>query len=293
MRWFWGTILILFGLIALGLNTNIINHSQLSQLGQLWPLLLVIYGAGLIFHRFKYGWVLTLLIIFCSLCFTTAVLKDRISYKPYSGPRQHYKFSEDLKATTQDSKLTINSGAVDLNISDTHNYLISGQLNSNYLKPNLIVNYNDTQATSTLNTDSSFDFWPHGKNEFNVKVSDQTPTKLVVNVGASKIDANLSNILLKELTVNSGASDINIRLGNQTRNGAKIDFSSGASSIKILVPKSIGIEAKNNSPISSFSFKNSQKIDSKTYKSDNYGSSEKKIEIDISSGASSIEINTY
>lgn len=293
MKWFWGTVLIILGLIILGINTNTIDRTQLSQIANLWPLLLILYGSILIFHRYKFGWIITLLVFLGSIGLIAAVINGNITYKTHTGKRQTHKFSENLKDTTQEAKITINSGAVDLNISTSNNKLIEGQLTSNFLNPNLKVNYNDTLANVTLNTESSFDYWPKGKNDFDVKITDQIPTKLTLNVGASKIDANLSKILLEKLEINSGASDINVRLGDNIRNNADINFSSGASSIKLSIPKSIGISVRNQSPISSFDFENSKKIDTKTYQSENFDQADKKVNVDISSGASSIQIDTY
>ncbi len=297
MKWFWGSLLIIIGLIFLGINTNYLSPSQIADIARFWPLLLVIWGVSLVFARTKYGWIITFLVFFASLSFICMATFGQINYKfnKLVTTTQTHTFSRS-DTTVKKAKITINTGAIELNLKTDPNTLIKGGLTSNYLEPELKIDKtSNDQANISLNTTTKWNKWsnwPSGKNTLDVKIAEKIPVDLTVNAGASQINLDLSKAIIEKITLNAGATEINVKLGNTIQNNAKIQISTGASNIKFTIPKDIGVRFKNDSPVTGMQLNNYKNIGNKIYESPDYSSKSKKIEINSSSGASSVEIKT-
>lgn len=295
MKWFWGIILILAGVILIGINTNYLDADQLYQFAKFWPLLLIIYGTGLAFRHYRFGWIITLLVIIASIAFIGYSTKNNLHFQNnFSGNAPTIsKFQADLPSAADSAKIIIDSGAVDLKLRSTSDDLIHGSLSSRFLQPKLTTKTSNDQTIVTLDTASSFHNWPHGKNKLDVFITDEVPVNLQLNVGASQLNLDTSNIMVKEMTISCGASNIDLKIGKTIQDNAAIKISSGASNISISLPREIGVKISNDSALSNLDTKDFTKVDKGTYESNDYQNKDKKITIHNSSGASSININWY
>lgn len=296
MRWFWGLLLAVVGLIFLGQNFNFWGSQQIDQITLFWPLILVLFGIALMTKKSKFNW----LIIIVSFIITTlflyfATLNENSPFKInnekiFQNSPETYNFSKDLSNEIKNAKVIINTGAVELNLKENSDFLIKGDLASSYSKPSLNTSFFGETATVNLKNDK-FKKSVRGKNIFNVELSNKIPIDLIINAGASSINLDLSKINLNDLDLNTGASSMNITLGKVT-NDAKLNIDTGASSVNIKAPKSLGIRVITKTGLTSKNFNGYTKIDNQTFESPDYNLATEKITLTISAGASSISIDT-
>ena len=98
---------------------------------------------------------------------------------------------------------------------------------------------------------------------------------------------------MRELKVDTGASSLDLKIGDKS-SMQYITIKAGASDIDIRVPKDSGIRIRFDDGLTSKEFHDLEFVHrDKIYESRDYDSRDKKIELNISSGVSSIDIYGY
>jgi len=293
MRWLIGAILILIGIIYLGQNLNWWDGVDFENIGKFWPLLLVLFGVSMLTRHLKWGWVVFLMVLVASfgLVFYTTVYD-----KTLMGTSSE-KFSQDISfeksSDSNRGEIRIDTGALELNISEhDNNKFVEGNYTSDIYKPN-IGNYNDKDnQIFKISGSEKLNVWHITKaaNKADLKLSQSLPYSFFINAGASNLKMNLSKIICAGVDISAGASEINLTLGENTAADAKIKIKAGASNIKINLPKELGAKFTIDAPLSGKELQNLDKINDKEFRTKNYDSSSKKIEVAIDAGVSNIEV---
>ena len=125
------------------------------------------------------------------------------------------------------------------------------------------------------------------RNHWQLKLNNKIIYDLSVKTGAIDIDCNLSDFKVEKLYIESGASNINLVLPQYN---SKIIIDTGVSNIDIAVPKNVGATVNIDSGIAIKDLDDFIKKNG-TYISNNYNSSEFKVEIEIDCGVSNIDID--
>jgi hypothetical protein len=118
---------------------------------------------------------------------------------------------------------------------------------------------------------------------------------MVLGLGATDIDADLSDLIVDSLRLDVGAFNGEVRLGSRQRYN-KTEINAGASDIKIYVPKASGIKVISSNGLVSMRYSSLEMIkDSNTRedKSNNYDGASNKIDFGLKAGASSVEFIGY
>jgi len=292
---FWGLVLITIGVLILLANLGVLPGGFWVSLWQYWPLLLVIIGLSVMFK--KKGGAGAWIFFSISVVLITAV--GLLSYYYPTDTKLEYSeitFEEDL-GQAEELTLRVDFGAGDLTIAGSELMLIEGDANT----------YTETNLTRTGKSDAKvvvdqkplkgwFFLNPEiytKKNEVNLKVTDHLPVDLAINTGASSFDLDLEDVMLTKLNLDFGASDGTIKIGDKVAD-VDMEIDTGASSLKLILPEGFGIKVESSSGASSNNFSDvglSRNDD--IWKSDGYDDAENQIKIDISMGASSIEIELY
>jgi hypothetical protein len=125
------------------------------------------------------------------------------------------------------------------------------------------------------------------RNHWQLKLNNKIIYDLSVKTGAIDIDCNLSSFKVEKIYIESGASNINLVLPQYN---SKIIIDTGVSNIDIAVPKNVGATVNIDSGIAIKDLDDFIKKNG-TYISNNYNSSEFKVEIEIDCGVSNIDID--
>jgi len=164
-------------------------------------------------------------------------------------------------------------------------------LNSNFmqLKTDSSVTGDQQLVTLSGQTQSDFfDFFGHKTNDLNIKLNDSIPTDAIIHVGAADVRIDLAGTQNRELTIEGGAIALDLTLGMNVNQSIKIK--SGASSIKIKIPREAGAKIQYESGLSSVSLQDFNKISNNVFETANYAAAEKKIDLTVNIGASSLTI---
>jgi len=187
-------------------------------------------------------------------------------------------------------------GANETNISGTTQKALEGRFVSNFLdftvkssvpsKTQLIELENSGQNEQTV-------WFNRGlTNKLEVALNKDLPIALEINAGASTLNLDLSEYILRNFLLSSGASDIYVKIGEKVVDGSRMEINTGASSLKIDVPKSIGVRIKSDDGLSAKEFAEFTKLGD-YYQNQAYETAEKKIDIVLKTGVSSIVVRLY
>jgi len=125
------------------------------------------------------------------------------------------------------------------------------------------------------------------RNHWQLKLNNEIIYNLSVETGAINTDCNLSGFKVEKLYIESGASNINLVLPQYN---SKIIIDTGVSNIDIAIPKNVGTTVNIDSGIAIKDLDDFIKRGS-MYISNNYNSSEFKVDIEIDCGVSHINIH--
>ncbi len=304
MRYFWGLLLVCVGSAYLSASLGYINYNQINQLWFWWPLILVFIGFDLLLKRFKYGWVG---MIALTLLAGLAVYDISFAPKSYINPSNRYtNVSREVKESkliiekdenAKTAEIVVKTGVVEFNISGSNSNLIDGNLLSNFAELTSKNNLLDNVQKIELSTESFMRpmmMWFGGniKNNLTLSFNDKLPILLKIESGASKLDFDLSKYIISGVDINSGASKIDLTLGDKVIDGAKILVDSGASTINISVPKKVGVRIKSETGLVTKNYEGFT-LNGDYYENEAYKSADKKIEIELRAGASTLNVSEY
>jgi hypothetical protein len=324
-----GLTLLLIGIILLANTLNLLEWSVWLNVIKLWPLLLVSWGISLIF-RGKSLSSLGPLIIFLGIILgvgasymgisfegemvrETKTLSRELVTKVEKVPE--VKLATEIETpleaeTTQETETTqeveispeaeefskIEKASIELNLdagklsmaeSTPLLYECISQYRYKEFEPLEEYSTVEKEANVLIHHSPVKGSFRTPKNEWELKLNNQIIYDLNIETGAVNTDCNLSSFKVEKLYIESGASNINLVV---PKYNSKIIIDTGASNIDIAIPKNVGATVNIDSGIAIKDLDDFIKRDS-MYISNNYNSSEFKVDIEIDCGVSHINIH--
>lgn len=294
MKSFWGLIIILIGVWLLGENFSWWNHYNLNYLWHFWPIILILFGISLIVRNLKFGWLLIFISFLVAIGFVTMFLSnDKLLNLIVSNtPTKSSSFSNDLIDGFTKGEVTIDAGAISVEMNNSNSKFIEGTLNSDIFEPSLNVSQNNSTQVANLSVNKNSNLSGIGKSRsnLNVNLTNRIPLDITINSSASTMNLDLSKLILSNFSLNTGASTVTITVGENVIDGAGMVIKSGVSNIIINIPNNLGARIQSSSGLSSHNFQDFKNLGGGTYESSGYSASSKKINLNIESGVSSISI---
>lgn len=294
-----GVAILIVGIIFLAVNASWIPADVWRHFIIFWPVLIVLFGLGLIFRNAFVYFIAAMLIIAATFYFAIA---DPYSWQKKDNNRSEIvtpNLIENYDSTIDNFKLTIDLGAAALNVKELNDPASFNLLKGNYGE---ISHFEETREndgkTATLSikekTQTGTIFDNPSKNRYmDLNLTDQLPLDFTVNAGASSLNLDFSNILLKKLTVNAGASKVDVKLGNKL-DLMDAEINCGASALNFTIPKDYGVKIVSNSMLLGRNFGDLNLEQNKNaYSTKDFDKSNKKITINLSSGVSKLTLQTY
>lgn len=200
---------------------------------------------------------------------------------------QEYDISRD--ASTKQADISIRSGAGQINIGKGGESLVWGELDSDFATLDTNSSLKGNTQSVEIKTNGSWAGFGGHINDLNVYLNSDVPLKLSVDSGVAKLHADLSDIKVTEFDGHIGASSADLTIGDKVSSAINLD--AGASSVKIHLPRTVGAKVTVQSGLSSRNFTDFKQTDKNTYESDNYNQAEKKVDITLRGGVSSLTID--
>jgi hypothetical protein len=306
----WGVILLGIGLLFLAINLGYLSHHVWWSLIKLWPVFLIAIGIEMIFRNGNLRALAFLSPIIVAAAFAYAAIVDN-QYDSYDW---HYSFNSDNYDYSNDSReskrfefdredslknLQVNFDFVagQIWVGPTSRSLFSGDFEYWRSSPSCRIERDNLEAKIYVKSqegDSWRFFGRHrSKNDARIFIGDYLPVDLRLKSAAASVDMDLSEMIVENVRIDAGASDVALKLGCRAKE-IMIKIDSGASKVRLSVPPDMAIRLKMDAVISPTNFHNlSLRKTSDGYESDNYSASSCKADIELDSGVSLVELDTY
>lgn len=280
-------------IVAVGL-AYFLNNSGLYQVdinlgfNIIWPVILIYIGLSVLSGKGWFSYLIGILLV--ALILVIMFTNLLINNNSLSSTKDDFSYAKEV--TTQEATLDIKTGTVTFNLSGGSDKLVEGTFESSSSTLSKSNNLSTTSQEVTLNSVSSWNFFNFSpKNKMDVEVLNDLPYSIIIDSGASDMNIDLKDAIVNDLKIKTGASDLDLKFSDKSPL-ATFDLNAGASSVKIKLPKSVGAKVQVTSGVSSKTLDNfTQKGD--YYYSNNYDTATNKIEMDLTLGASSLNISWY
>lgn len=293
-RIFWGALFIIVGLLLLLEKFNVVSL-EWHYAWRLWPLLLIFWGAALLVRDPKWKWIVALM-----GAVIVGVILLNVSEFPWSfggntagGPNPQ-KLTEPYDSTIHTASLRVHTTAGSIVIQDTTGALIDASTHTNVGQYSLTRETVGNEATVRLAFSGRRTRWFSRKssNQAEVRLNPGPTWDMDFDVAASRLDLDLEPYVVESLSIDAKAASVRVRIGARaTETHLRID--GGASSIRLSVPLASSCQATVHGGLSSKRLPEFKRIDSNTYRTDNFDTAEHKVFVEVDAGVSSIKVFRY
>jgi hypothetical protein len=293
---FWGILLLTGGILFL-LDRLDLLLIDMDAVGRLWPLILVLWGISILVPKVKARQAIV-------ACIAVAIAIVGVAFaRSYWDPDAHKDeakvfwkdFVERMEGDVERASLKLDVGAGSFSIDDTTDHLFAAETRTSFGEYRV-------QRVTRLEEESITMEMVGGKklrigavavlNRVRMYLNAQPEWELDFDVGAAEIDFDLRPFKVRSVLLNSGASAIRVRMGSLARE-TKMLIDAGASSITILIPQGVGCSLSVDAALSSKRFPGFTKNEDGLYETDNYRTADRRIEITIDAGVSSLKVERY
>jgi hypothetical protein len=296
-RVFWGVFLVLFGLLLLADRFGVFVV-EFCDLWKLWPVILILLGVGLIYRTSPYRWVPVALAGVLGALILASIVSfswmDREWRTEKWRATQSQDFALGMRPGVERASFRFDGGAGSLELREGGGDLVSAHTRTDFGEYRMDVDSLDGRQEIALWLEGSRRGWRIGRieNHAEVFLNPSPVWALDFDMGAATVDLDLSKLSVERLTVNCGASKSVIRLGAPAEE-TEVEINAGASKIHIEVPESAGCEVRVEAPLSSKRLPGFTKVRDGIYQTDNFGTAEKSIRINVEAGVSSVRVTRY
>lgn len=281
-----GVLIICVGLAFLGHSLGWFTAN--FNWWNLWPIVIIIVGLLFLTGR---GWISAIIGIAVTLL-VIGVIALLIFGNPQwsSNEATTQSISINKEVNVQSAAVDLKFGAGKINIAGGSDILVSGTLESNFMKLNKDSEVQDGVQKINLRGEGSWRGFGRTTNNLNLNLSNDIPMKLNIDTGAVDANFDLSGLMAESIDINTGASSLKVALGDKL-DKSELKIKAGASSVDITLPRTAGVKLRISSGLTSKDLKDFKQIDSNNYETDNYQSATKKIDMDFDLGATSLKID--
>lgn len=250
-RAFWGLLLILVGAAFLAANFGGLPWGVWATTLRAWPVLLVLWGVSVLMRPLgRAGAVITAVL---ALVAAGGIIAYGYAYGPASGAATgEYALSEPLDPATKtvDLHLAYGAGVLKVDGQAGQAELVAGTLT--YVGPKPVVRYSKAGDRAELSLSRGHEPWVFSQVShapgWIVHLNPQPTYAMDLDLGASNIDLDLSALKVARLNLSFGASSARITFGAQGFDTTG-DINAGAASVKVRVPRSVGVRVKLSSAL--------------------------------------------
>lgn len=263
-------------------------------LSRYWPLLLIFLGLGKAWDQFgprddsqagrawlsggEIAVILLLVIAGIALSFQTA------------SRRLHDVQALDRQGS-EAVRVHIKMPAGELKLSGAASKLMEADFNYDEAEGKPEASYRVSGGTGELDVTQpgkKFHFGP-SHNNWNIRLADDVPMELKVDMGAGQSDLKVGNLSLSRLDISMGAGQVTADLTGDWKKDLDAEIHGGVGHAIILLPEDVGVRIHATGGIGSIS-SGGLKRDGDEYVNDMYGKSPVTLRLDVSGGVGNIDL---
>jgi hypothetical protein len=273
-----------------------------------WPLLLILVGAGMFWDRAQrqsdphgapsfpvgstIGTVAFLVVLAFLLWHGHAYTRHEwTNVSAGSGHRGHENEVVDKK----DAKavhMFVHMPAGQLQIQGGAGRLMEAEFfhGAAWLAPSVDYSVENGLGTLDIHQDSASQMIGNSDNTWNLKVNNEVPLDLKVDIGAGRSDLNLSKVDLTRLEVNIGAGQANVDLTGERGKDLQAQIHGGVGEAVVRLPKNVGVVARVHGGLGSIDVRGLKEDADGRYVNSAYGKAPSTIELTVEGGIGHIRL---
>ena len=303
---FWGVILITLGVLFALRNLDIYFFSW-GSIFRLWPLIFVFWGISLLPVKSGMKLLLTVVTVLVAIILLAShpgggyhffngwpnkfsIQRDYDDNKEETWEEQNLskEYSEDIQHAT----LNFDAAAGDFKLRGVTSQLFEFKTEGNSGTYSATTKEIDEETVIVNFSQKNFKGRKNLENLVWMSLNQLPIWKLNIDVGAAKIDMDLTNFKIEKLDVDGGAAAIEIKLGDKFKK-TQVNIDAGASGIKILVPQESACEVRTNTILSGRDLDGFNKIKNGLYQTPNFSDSVNQIFIEVDAAVSGVKVERY
>jgi hypothetical protein len=231
-----------------------------------------------------------------TLLVTAAVLAGACGTQPGGtqqvGKMQHESKSVDPK-DAQSARAQLKMGAGELNVTGGADQLMEGDFSYNVAdwKPEVSYDVGGDEGELLVKQGGSegSNLGGEARNEWEIRLNDEMPTDLVVQMGAGESDLDLDSLTLTGLKLQMGAGKTTVDLTGDYTQSFDSSIEGGVGEATIMLPSEVGVKAKAQGGLGKINAKGLERVGD-SYVNDAYGESDVTLNVDVQGGVGEINL---
>jgi len=196
---------------------------------------------------------------------------------------------EDAMSVSANLKL----GAGELNVTGGADALMEGEFSYNVSDWKPKVNYDVSGDKGELSVEQGSGegvrLGGDARNEWDLRLNDEVPTNLRVEMGAGESDLDLDSLTLIGLDLQMGAGKTTVDLTGDYDRDFDASIEGGVGEATVLVPGEVGVRVRAEGGLGKINAEGFQR-EGEAYVNDAYGDSEVTLDVDVRGGVGQINL---
>ena len=129
----------------------------------------------------------------------------------------------------------------------------------------------------------------HARNEWDIRLNDEVPTDLLVQMGAGESDLDLDSLTLRGVDLQLGAGKTTVDLTGDYAQNFDTSIEGGVGEATVLLPSEVGVKANAEGGLGKINTEGLQKVGG-SYVNEAYGESDVNLNVDVQGGVGEINL---
>jgi hypothetical protein len=211
---------------------------------------------------------------------------------PKVGKMQSETKSVDSK-NADSARAQLKMGAGELNLTGGADQLMDADFSYNVSEWKPEVSYDVSGKKGELvvkqGSANGGDLSGGARNEWDVRLNDEVPTDLVVQMGAGESDLDLDSLTLTGVELKVGAGKTTVDLSGDYTRDFDASIQGGVGEATVLLPSEVGVKAKAAGGLGKINARGLKEVGD-AYVNDAYGESDTNLSVDVKGGVGEINL---
>lgn len=287
-----GSLWILSNFGIVDINLYSIFRLLINGIFDLWPLILIILGMGMIFKNDLLNTILWIIFLLVVLSYSLFFKGDLVGRNNDSLKEESYivEMSEDIEL----GGLHLDVGATNFSVDSIEDDFIRIEHDGAF---EYTFDNRDSIEYVYLSNEKVFlknNFLKNSSNRsLEIAINKDIPWEFNMDIGAISGRLDLKDIMVEHLILDMGAGDLEMTLGNKN-DFTLIDIDAGASKLVLNLPRDVGLDISFDGGLNSTNLDSLDLIkNNNSYISKNYEDTASKYEIEVNMGVGEFVLNYY
>jgi hypothetical protein len=193
----------------------------------------------------------------------------------------------------QSARAQLKMGAGELNLTGGADQLMEGEFSYNVADWQPKVSYDVSGEEGELvvkqGSAEGANLGADARNEWDIRLNDEVPTDLVVQMGAGESDLDLDSLALTGLNLQMGAGKTTVDLTGNYAQDFEASIQGGVGEATVLLPSEVGVKAKAEGGLGKINAEGLQR-EGHSYVNDAYGASDVTLNVEVQGGVGEINL---